>query len=184
MTSTGPPDAEQAIDVDDSLPTEFRPLPGSVFIAEKMERRKFIRRASTSCFLGFVAVSSGTASLFGFLADPAAAAGGCCPSCCGPSPCCNTSCCNKGCCAPVGQDSSCQNNGVSCFGFDNRTWSGHSCWACVNGQTITVCCDCLTNNTTNCANSTNRCICYSIGDSPARPGVPIIRDASQVPTWN
>jgi hypothetical protein len=28
--------------------------------------------------------------------------------------------------------------------------------------TTTVCCDCLTNNTTGCSNFTNRCICYKV----------------------
>lgn len=158
-------------------------LPGSVVLAEKMERSRFLRRASSSLFMGFVAVSSGTAGLLGFLASPAQAAGACCPTCCGPSPCCNTTCCQKGCCHPVGAEANCENNGVTCFGFDN-TWSGSSCWGCVTGQLIVVCCDCVTNSRTNCPNpeGVNRCICYSIGDAPSAPkNLTIIRDASEVP---
>lgn len=182
---TSQKDHDDGVSADGHAPSSEMPvLRGSLFVAERMERRKFIRRASTSLFAGFVAVSSGTASLVGFLASPAAAAGGCCPSCCGPSPCCNTTCCNKGCCSPVGQNSVCSNNGVTCFGYDN-TWSGTHCWACVNGGTITTCCDCITNSQTNCANPAgNRCICYSVGDGPAPKGVRIIRDASQVPAGN
>lgn len=161
---------------------DLPPLRGSVLLAETMERRKFVRRASTSLFLGLMAVSSGTAGLFGFLASPASAAGRCCPYCCGPSPCCNTSCCNKNCC-PNGGSSSCANNGSTCLGYAG-TWSGSSCWACVSGAVITTCCDCKTNSQSGCPNSNgNRCICWYAGDGPVRAGTPIIRDASQVPKW-
>lgn len=166
--------------------SEAPPLPGSLFLAERMERRKFIRRVSKSMFLGFVAVSSGAASVMGFLASPAQAAGACCPSCCGPSPCCNTSCCNKGCCSPVGNNASCSNNGVTCFGYSG-TWNGTSCWSCHDNNWTTICCDCVTNSQTNCANpgGVNRCICYVLGywrpgEGPAK-GLTVIRDASQVP---
>lgn len=141
--------------------SEITPLPGSVVLAEKIERRQFLRRLSGSLFYGFLGVSTGTASLFGFLANPAAAAGACCPSCCGPSPCCNTSCCNKPCCT-VGSKN-CANNGQTCLGFSG-TWSGTSCWTCVDNVQCrtTTCCDCKTNNQTGCSNPNgiNRCICY------------------------
>jgi hypothetical protein len=142
-----------------------KPLPGSVFLAERIERRKFLRRSAKTLFFGFMATSTGTAGLLGFLADPAAATGQCCPySCCGPSACCDTSCCSKPCCSPVGTDN-CANNGSTCFGYSN-TWSGQSCWSCVltgNCKTVT-CCDCATNNQTGCPNpeGKNRCICYQV----------------------
>jgi hypothetical protein len=181
-----PLDIVDGLNTDDLPPmTELPAPPGSTFLAEKMERRKFIRRASTSLFMGFVAVSSGTASLMGFLASPAQAAGACCPYCCGPSPCCNTSCCRKGCCSPVGQDFSCSNNQVTCFGYAN-TWSGDACWTCISGGNHTICCDCRTNSQTNCPHPSgiNRCICWYSGPGLAPQGVKVIRDASQVPAWN
>jgi hypothetical protein len=164
------------------------PLPGSVLLATTMERRRFLRGASKSFFMGFVAVSSGTAGLLGFLASPAQAAGACCPSCCGPSPCCETACCSKPCCpGNPGDSSSCINNGSTCLGFDN-TWGGTACWSCGGGggQPTTICCDCKTNNETGCSNpyATNRCICYFVGHIAPPPGLAHIRDASQVPTWN
>jgi hypothetical protein len=162
--------------------------PGALFLAKKIERRRFLRHGAAALFGGFMAVSTGTASVFGFLANPAQAAGGCCPACCGPSPCCNTSCCSKGCCAPVGKNYVCNNNGVTCFGFDN-TWGGSHCWSCQNGNVITICCDCRINNRTNCPNPNgiNRCICYQAqsGLSPTDlpKGMPVIRDARDVPSW-
>jgi hypothetical protein len=172
---------------DESLRDESIPaLPGSVLLAERIERNRFLRRMAQSTFLGFVAVSSGTASVFGFLANPAAAASGpCCPSCCGPSPCCNTSCCNKVCCRSS-PTYACKNNGSTCLGYAG-TWSGPSCWSCVdmtNCLTIT-CCDCKTNNQTVCSNPSgpNRCICHQTvhGCGPEVAVGPIIRDASHVP---
>ena len=141
------------------------PLPGSIYLAEKIERRKFLRRMSKSLFFGAVAVSSGTTTLFGFLADPAHATGACCNySCCGPSLCCSTSCCSKNCCSPAGSDN-CTNNGSTCLGYSG-TWSGLNCWSCVlSGSCRTVtCCDCKTNNQTGCPNpnGVNRCICDQV----------------------
>jgi|SRR5579884_3187393 len=160
------------------------PLPGSILLAEKMERSRFPRKSSTLSF-GFVAVASGTSGLLGFLASPASAAGPCCPSCCGPSPCCNTTCCNKKCCN--GNTAyKCIDNGTTCRGYSN-TWSGTSCWGCtVNGKTQ-LCCDCLTDSQTGCKNvnepGVNRCICTGIvGFAPQ--GVMIIRDASEVRVGN
>jgi len=103
-----------------------KPIIGSISFAEKIERRQFLRRGATSLFLGFTAVASGSAGLLGFLADPAAAAGPCCPSCCGPSPCCNTGCCTKSCCS-LGDDI-CQSNS-QCSGKDNRFYGGAGCWS-------------------------------------------------------
>lgn len=140
---------------------EIRPLPGSVRIAETIERREFLRRVSTTLFMGFAAASAGTAGVLGFLADPAKAAGACCPSCCGPSPCCNTSCCNKTCC-PDGGSYICGTSD-GCEGRDTRYYGGAGCWSCHGGCgscSTTICCDCKTNNTTGCPNFTNRCICH------------------------
>lgn len=171
--------------------TQSSPTPpprGAVYVAAKIERRRFLRHGATALFGGFMAVSTGTASIFGFLANPAEAAGACCPSCCGPSPCCNTTCCHKGCCSPVSKDYTCDNNGVTCFGFDS-TWSGGACWSCnPSGNFITICCDCVTNSQTNCSNpnGVNRCICYQSGGlSPADlpKGMPLIRGAHYVPEW-
>jgi hypothetical protein len=167
------------------------PPPGSLFLAEQMERRRFLRRASTSIFMGFVAVSSGAAGLMDFLVSPAqAATGACCPttnSCCGPSPCCNTSCCRKGCC-PLNSDH-CTDNQVTCFGPDNRYWGprgGGNCWSCYNPNTMItiVCCDCLTNNDTNCSNGgLNRCICYFQGHFAPPKGIRLITDARHLPAF-
>lgn len=170
------------VTAEDGTSNDVPPLPGSIFLAERMERRRFVRSASKSIFMGLVAVSSGTASVLTFLTSPAQAAGGCCPSCCGPSPCCGTACCGKSCCN--GNSQQCINNGSTCLGYSG-TWSGTSCWSCVNGTLTTVCCDCKTNNQTGCSNPSgvNRCICSFTGHfAPAR-GMAVIRDASQVPTW-
>jgi hypothetical protein len=160
------------------------PLPGSIFLAERMERKRFLRTTSKSLFMGFVAVASGTASVMGFLASPAQAVGGCCPDCCGPSPCCNTSCCSKPCCSLNSYQ--CANNGSTCLGFDN-TWGGSSCWSCQYAHTTTICCDCRVNNHQGCSNpnpDVYRCICYKSGPFAPPKGLALIRDASQVPTWN
>lgn len=162
--------------------TQARPLPGSVLLAERMERSRFLRRASTSFFAGFVAVSSGTMGVLGFLASPAEAqVGPCCPSCCGPSPCCNTSCCSKPCCDST-TPWDCKNGGGDCQGYWS-TWSGNSCWGCSQGNGTLLCCDCKTNNMINCPNKAegvNRCICWGVSGF-APEGLIIIRDASQVP---
>jgi hypothetical protein len=169
---------------DTTSPYEIPPLPGSILLAEKMERRRFLRKSSTSLFLGFVAVSSGTASFLGFLAGPAQAAGACCPDCCGPSPCCQTTCCSKPCCTGMYHDQ-CVNNGSTCLGYSG-TWSGQSCWGCnYFNQGTRICCDCKTNNQTGCPNPNgyNRCICQGIvPEAPQR--LTIIRDARQVPASN
>ena len=179
------PDPEGDVEEDG----EPEPLPGSVFLAERIERRKFLRRMSTSLFFGFTAVSTGTAGIFGFLASPAAAAGPCCvSSCCGPSPCCSTTCCNKSCCDPIGSDN-CKNNGSTCLGYAG-TWSGTSCWSCVDQSSCrtTTCCDCKTNNQTGCYNPSgpNRCICWHIFPycAPQLARGPIIKDASEVPLFH
>jgi hypothetical protein len=166
-------------------------LPGSVRLAETIERRQFLRRTATSLFFGFTAVSTGTASLFGFLANPAAAAGPCCPSdCCGPSPCCNTSCCNKPCCSLGSSD--CINNGTTCLGKDFREYGSGvgGCWSCtVPPPTCrtTLCCDCKTNNTTGCSNFTNRCICYQTipgcGPPAVRATLPVTGGNQKSPLW-
>jgi hypothetical protein len=165
------------------------PPPGALLLAEKIERRRFLRHGATALFGGFMAVSSGTASIFAFLANPAQASstGACCPTGCGPSPCCNTTCCTKGCCSPVGKDYTCDDNGITCFGFAG-TWGGGSCWSYNSGGFTVICCDCLTNNQTNCPNPNgyNRCICYQAsGLSPATlpKGIPLIRDTRDIPAW-
>lgn len=141
--------------------SEITPLPGSVLLAEKIERRQFLRRLSGSLFYGFLAASTGTSSIFGFLAAPAAADGACCPACCGPSPCCNTSCCSKPCCELGTKD--CLLNHDTCLGF-SKTWGGTSCWTCVDNVQCrtTTCCDCTTNSQAGCPhpNGVNRCVCF------------------------
>jgi hypothetical protein len=142
---------------------EMKPLPGAVFLSRKIERRRFLRSTGNALFYGIATAATGAVGLTTFLADPALATGACCgSSCCGPSPCCNTSCCKKGCCAPVGGDWTCSNNGTTCRGKDYRHYpsSTGGCWSCSHCPTSTVCCDCKTNNTNNCANFTNRCICW------------------------
>lgn len=145
---------------------EVKPLPGAAALAKRIERRRFLRKAATAMFYGVVAVSSGSVGLATFLADPAEAAGACCPACCGPSPCCETSCCNKNCCAASPSRHRCVNN-AKCDGFDKRYYSD-ACWSCTSGSVITVCCDCWTNNETGCPNpyATRRCICYSTHRAP------------------
>jgi hypothetical protein len=143
---------------------EVSPLPGAVLLAERIERRAFLRRAATSFFMGFVAVSSGTAGLMGFLANPAEASGGCCGNCCGPSPCCNTTCCSKPCCPPNHQScGSCGND----YGDHQTT----NCWSCPDGGNHTsICCDC---HASGCGGS-NRCICSFTGGFAPPKGIPFI----------
>lgn len=145
---------------------EPRPLPGAQFLAHKIERRRFLRKSANAIFYGMVATAGGAVGLSTFLADPAAAAGACCPSCCGPSACCNSSCCNKPCCS-YGTSTTCANNGSTCLGVDANTWPGstpNNCWSCTDAQACrtTICCDCKTNNRTGCPNPNghNRCICW------------------------
>jgi hypothetical protein len=149
----------------------FEPLPGSIGLAKRIERRRFLRKAATGVFYGLVAASSGTAGLLTILAGPAAAAAGpCCPNiCCGPSPCCDTACCNKNCCAGANNATCVQN--AKCLGFDKRHWDD-ACWSCPGPTTTTTCCDCRTNNETGCPNSSgpNRCICDRTIQNPPLVG--------------
>lgn len=136
-------------------------LPGAAFLARRIDRRRFLRKLGESLFYGMVAVASGAVSLSTFLADPAYAAGACCPSCCGPSPCCETNCCSKPCCQSSPYRWRCLNNGSTCLGYDYGTYSD-ACWSCSSGDNTTHCCDCKINNESGCSNpyATNRCICY------------------------
>ena len=128
-------------------------LPGATWAAAKIDRRSALRRTANVIFYGAVATASGAVSIGTFLADPAGATGGCCPtSCCGPSPCCGSSCCGYNCCTGSGQ---CNGSGSNC-GWDTRDW-GASCWSC-GEQHGWRCCDCQT--PTQCTGAvTNRCIC-------------------------
>ena len=123
-----------------------RGLPGAERLAAVIERRSFIRRAAKTLFFGAVATASGTISLTTFLADPAQAAGPCCPSCCGPSPCCDTSCCGAPCCRPRDQWSNggpCKDSASGqCRGKWYGAWSD-ACWCCpISGPDYRKCCDC------------------------------------------
>jgi hypothetical protein len=138
-----------------------RPLPGSLLLATKIERRRFLRNSASTLFYGAVLTSSGAMTLGTFLASPASAqtgGGGCCPSCCGPSPCCGTSCCNKQCCS--GATCNATKDGT-CLGRDTTWGSLNGCWSCPSqcGGSTNTCCDCRINNTDGCKNNVNRCIC-------------------------
>jgi hypothetical protein len=137
------------------------PLLGAASLAKAVERRRFLRKAATSVFYGMVAVSAGSVSLATFLADPAEAAGACCPSCCGPSPCCETSCCSKNCCGSP--RNRCVDNGSSCLGRYTADWpNAGGCWSCrVSATTVVHCCDCKINSTSGCGGGSKKvCICY------------------------
>ena len=122
-------------------------LPGAERLAVVIQRRSFLRRMATTLFYGAVASSSGTLSLTTILADPAQAAGPCCPTCCGDSPCCDTSCCGAPCCRPTAQwdtGGPCKN---TTSGQCRGKWTGaynDACWCCpVSGSPpYRKCCDC------------------------------------------
>jgi hypothetical protein len=171
--------------------SEEKPLPGSLFLAKQIERRRFLRKGANLVFYGLAATAAGSVSLGTFLTKPAVATQNCCGSaCCGPSPCCNTSCCNKPCCT-YSQSSTCKNNGGTCQGFDTRHYPS-ACWSCVIGPptcTTTTCCDCLTNNETGCQNTyaSNRCICYKVQNICLSPdlkkaGVPASKRSDHMAT--
>jgi hypothetical protein len=122
-------------------------LPGAERLATVIERRSFLRRMATTLFYGAVASASGTLSLSTFLADPAQAAGPCCPTCCGPSPCCESACCGASCCRPRDQ----WDTGGPCkdttSGQCRGKWTGaysDACWCCFVGgdKPYRKCCDC------------------------------------------
>jgi len=122
-------------------------LPGAERLAVVIERRSFLRRVGNALFYGGVASATGMISLSTFLADPAAAAGPCCPTCCGPSPCCETSCCGAQCCRPRDQWASggpCKDTtSGQCRGKYTGAWAD-ACWCCNVGGSppYRKCCDC------------------------------------------
>jgi hypothetical protein len=143
-------------------------LPGAERLAATIERRSFLRRAAKTLFFGAVATASGTISLTTFLADPAQAAGPCCPSCCGPSPCCESNCCGAPCCRPRddwANGGPCRDTtSGQCRGKWFGAWSD-ACWCCFVGgdPPYRKCCDCKI--ASGCG-GISHCICHKrVGSS-------------------
>jgi len=138
-------------------------LTGSTFVAEQIERRRFLRRSASGVFLGIAAAMVANWEFAAHaLADPTkriAERGPGCPNCCGPSPCCSTSQCRKNCCS---QNIS---SALSCPDSDNGKCRGANgyCWTCNNSATqASTCCDCNINDNNNCPDDdfSHTCICY------------------------
>jgi hypothetical protein len=137
-------------------------------LAGALSRRQFVRRGTKFLFTTLAVFAAGggirTASALAInFCEPTLGAG--CPSDsgCGPSPCCNNSGRASGC--NCGTDTNCTNGTTHCHGYAG-TWSGTSCWTCVNGRVTTTCCDCATSG---CGDPSSRCISYFRQVGPPKP---------------
>jgi hypothetical protein len=151
-------------DATGARPAAPLPLPGSLSLATKMGRRRFLRRTADGLFGGVAAVALGRMTLPHLVrsipmlpnvpSDCESQTGPCCPSCCGPDPCCGTSCCGVGCCEVAGSH--------VCYHCANKgDWGGYSCWSHVYSTGyVVVCCDCAI-STASCTH-TGICICSSV----------------------
>ena len=150
-----------------------RPLPWSVELGQKINRRRFLRRAADGIFASVMVGAVGELS-FRRPARPhinctddcdtcgdrtgdcceCETANTCCPyGCCGPSPCCGTSCCTQNCCQALGS-SLCAH-----CSYHTNSWCGFSCWQknfpVGNCTYVITCCDC------NSQCRSDICICSS-----------------------
>lgn len=153
---------------------------GAIGVATRLDRRQALRRGSQTLFsvLAIFAAGGGVKVASAIAANACLATGPGCPPGygCGPSPCCN---------AP-GRSSACQcGTGTSCMSTSNchgyaRTWSGTSCWTCVNGRRTTTCCDC---STSGCGDPQSRCISYYSSLGPPKPPAVGGTDQSAPAAW-
>jgi hypothetical protein len=150
-------------------------------LAGALDRRQFVRRGAKTMFTVLAVFAAGgglrTATAAATIYACESTTGPGCPAGygCGPSPCCNGSGRSSGC--QCGTDTLCTSGTTNCHGYAG-TWSGTSCWTCVNGRRTTTCCDCAT---TGCGDPYSRCISYysQVGPpSKPAPGQPEVPAAS------
>jgi len=151
-------------------------------LAERIERRRFLRKSTRTMFVVAAAIAAGEG--FQVMKAPAAFACDCndsgcsngsgCPTGgiyglhpCGPSPCCSSlrSSCN------CGSGCQCKNNassGGNCKGHGFGVYSS-GCWSCsvvISGfRYITSCCDCEVKAA--CNTPFGRCISWCLAKVPA-----------------
>jgi hypothetical protein len=156
--------------------SEIDSVPGRLaeHVAEKIERRRFLRRSARATFVVAVGLASGEGwqvfkSASAFPCDCNDSSGRChaghgCPTGgiyglhpCGPSPCCSSLSSSCDC----GSSGNCKTGG-NCLGRGYIYSSG--CWSCgiriQNTLWITTCCDC--NVKPVCGTPYGRCISWSI----------------------
>jgi hypothetical protein len=122
----------------------------AIFVAQVMDRRRFLYRLGQAGFVGLALTLVGGAREALASHTQACWSAWCgCPYGCGGLPCCNCS-----------GDCSC--NGQNCGG-NCSTWTGSysdGCWTCIDSRRCrtTVCCDCRNPNTG------KKCICWRTSD--------------------